>query len=443
MTRQIVIIGGGPAGIEAARTAARAGANVTLISEGPVGGRAGWHSLLPSKVWLAAADSVGSMAESPYEFAGKAEASTVVAQIQAVKMQWNEQQADSLAALGVQTLTGVASFKSAQQVVVRDGEGQVVARCQGDAVIVAAGSVPIFPPQLKPDGRWVLAPRFAGELDALPGSMVVIGAGATGCEFVYLFNRLGVDVTWIVDAYGVLPAFDVDAGRLLAEVMETRGVNMARDQLAERIEAQAGGVTVITDQQRQFQADQAFVAIGRRPDLSRLDLEAIGLPVEAGTAPPVNGFGQTDLPGLYLVGDAAGAPMVANRAMAQARVAALHAAGSNPMPFLPETAIHAIYTEPQVAQVGTLTGDHVETITVPFDSVLKTHLLPEQEGFIKLAFTQDRCVVGGVAVGPHAAEVLAPVALAVQMDASLNDLAALYPAHPTLSELAFVAARQV
>ncbi len=445
MTRKIIIIGGGPAGIEAAKAAAKAGSRVTLISEGPVGGRAGWHSLLPSKVWLTAADTAGLLAESPTmpRESGRPSASAIVTQIQAVKESWNSQQAEALKSLGIEIINGMASFEAANRVLVKTEAGDEVAHVQGDSVIVATGSAPFFPPKLKPDGKRVLAPRFASKLDPLPKSVVVIGAGATGCEFTYLFNRLEVDVTWVVDPYGILPAFAPSAGQLLGQILENRGVKTVRDQFADKIEQTGAGVEVVTSTRERYQAETAFVAIGRKPDLTRLDLEAAGLPVEVGQSPPVDDFGRTAVPGLYLVGDAAGAPMVANRAMAQARIAGLHAAGAGPAPFRPDTVIAAIYTEPQVAQVGAVAGEGIETVEIPFDAALKTHLLPEPEGLVQLAYNHEQRVVGGLAIGPHAADVLAPIALAIQLAASVDDLASLYGGHPTVSELAFMAARAV
>ncbi len=444
MSKPIIVIGGGPAGIEAARAAASAGGQVILVSEGPVGGRAGWHSLLPSKVWLTAADTAGLGAELPTLVQGgkgQSDSGAIVAEIQAVKERWNTQQEQQLKSLGVEIVNGLGSFEAANQVVVKDDKEQVVSRLQGETVIVATGSAPIFPPNLRPDGERVLAPRFASKLDPLPESVVVIGAGATGCEFTYLFNRLGVKVTWIVDPYGVLPVFAPEAGQLLAEVLVKREVQMVRDQFAERIEPTAAGVTVVTSAGESYSAEMAFVAIGRRPDLNRLNLKAAGLTLEAGQAPPVDQFCRTSIPGLYAVGDAAGPPMVANRAMAQARVAGLHAAGVTPPPFRSETVIAAIYTEPQVAQVGTVAGEDIAKAQVPFNAALKTHLLPEQEGFLSLAYDSNRRVVGGVTVGAYAADLLAPVALAIQLEAELADLASLYGAHPTMSELVFMAAR--
>ena len=114
MTKRIVVVGGGPAGIEAAKAAAKAGSQVTLVSEGPVGGRAGWHSLLPSKVWLAAADTAGLVRESSTLTGnGRPDSAAIVAEIQAVKESWNGRQLQALKSLGVEIVKGVAVFEAA------------------------------------------------------------------------------------------------------------------------------------------------------------------------------------------------------------------------------------------------------------------------------------------------------------------------------------------
>jgi dihydrolipoamide dehydrogenase len=135
--------------------------------------------------------------------------------------------------------------------------------------------------------------------------------------------------------------------------------------------------------------------------------------------------------------------MVANRAMAMARVAGLHAVGAEVTPFNPDAVVAAIYSEPQVAQVGLVRSDNdtIQTKRIPFSSVLKSHLINEMEGFVELAYDSAGKVTGGLAVGAHAADVLAPVALAIQLGATLNDLAGIYTAHPSISELVFAAAR--
>ncbi|MCB8976698.1 MAG: NAD(P)/FAD-dependent oxidoreductase [Ardenticatenaceae bacterium] len=444
MSKQIIIIGGGPAGIEAAKAAAKAGSRVTLVSEGPVGGRSGWHSLLPSKVWLSAADTAGLLAESPFSSSPQtATPDEILPHLQQLKQQWNGRMAEELTNLGVAIVNGVAVFTSANSVVVNDGDGQPVTTLTGDAIIVATGSVPFFPPNLKPNGKTVIAPRFFSGLKSLPSSMIVIGAGATGVEAVYLFNRLGLAVTWIVDQFGVLPDYPAAAGELIAEILVQRGVKLVQGTLADHFEEAGDGIAVVLADGRRYEAGLAFVAIGRFSDLSRLNIAAAGLTLADRQYPAVDAFCQTDVPGIYVVGDAAGPPMVANRAMAMARVAGLHAAGAGPAPYQPQTVVAAVYSEPQVAQVGVTTASDgsIQTSRVAFSAAMKAHLLGETEGFVELAYDDERKIVGGTAVGPHAGDVLAPVALAIQVGATLDDLAAIFAAHPTVSELAFAAAR--
>ncbi len=445
MTR-IVVIGGGPAGIEAALTAAQAGCQVTLVSDAPIGGRAGWHSLLPSKVWLTAADTLGLLqgAASLGLHAGGARVDTAVLleRIQSVKSAWNSQLAAQLDELGVATLSGTAVFAGPDSVSVRDQSGELVQMIEADVFIVTSGSVPTFPPGLKPDGKRVLAPRFASHLADLPERVVVIGAGPTGCEFAYLFNRIGVDVTWVVDPFGVLPQFHADAGRFLGQALARRGVQRV-DGLAQQIERADDGVTVVLTDGTALTAGMAFVAIGRAPDWSRLDLAAAGVALPGGR-PLLDGYGRAASNArVYFAGDADGGWMIANKALAQARVAGLHAAGRPTAPYNPAETVLATYSEPQVAQVGAVDdGPDVVRQRVSYGAALKAHLLPEADGYVELFVGQgDGRVRGGVAVGPHAADVLAPLALGLRLGVTVDDLAAVYAAHPTLSELVFTAAR--
>lgn len=450
MPKQIIIIGGGPAGIEAALTAARAGAEVTLISETPIGGRAGWASLVPSKVWLHVADTYGVINQAAslgiaLDGEPRPDPQAVIARINQVTKQWNGRLAGQLKEAGVTIVTGIAALASPTSVSVEvNGESTELA---ADVIIVAAGSVPVFPPGMRPDGRHVLAPRFASKLDPLPTSVVVVGAGATGTEFAYLFNRLGLKVTWIVNEKGVLPMFAPGAGDLVAEIMAGRGVELVAGQTASSVDVDETGVSVTLVDGSSRRADMAFLAVGRRADVSRLNLEAADLAPGPKGELLVDDYGRTSTPTVYAVGDVSGAPMLANQATAQARVAA-HAAvhhdtGVPSPPYRPETVIHAVFSEPQVSQVGVFGGDAMR-VRLPFSASLKTHLLDETEGYLELHYNeQTHRVQGAVAVGAHAADAVAPVAMAIQMGATVGDLAGPSGAYPTISELAFLAAQQI
>ena len=447
MSKQIIVIGGGPAGVEAALTAARAGAGVTLVSETPIGGRAGWASLVPSKVWLHAADTFGIIQAAgivgiALDGAAKPDAQAVVARIRQVAKGWNGQLAEQLKQAGVTVLTGVAALASPTSVSI-EANGETT-ELTADAIIVAAGSVPVFPPAMRPDGKRVLAPRFASKLDTLPASVVVVGAGATGVEFAYLFNRLGVRVTWIVSEKGVLPMFAEGAGDFVAQVLAKRGINVVGGQRATAVDADDDGVTVTLVDGTTHRADMAFLAVGRTADVSRLNVEAAGLAPGTKGELAIDEYGRSAVPTIYAAGDVTGLPMLANQATAQARVAASHAAGaSTAHAYRPETVIHAVFSEPQVAQVGRF-DEESGSAKLAYDAGLKAHLLADAEGYIELHYDQtSRLIQGGVAVGPHAVDAVAPIAMAIRMGASVEDLAGPSGGYPSVSELAFAVAQQI
>jgi len=418
MDKSLIVIGAGPAGIEAALTAARCGAQVTLTHEGPLGGRSTHSSLVPSKVWLGEAQP------------GIAPAA-VLARMDAVKDSWVGAQTRLLEEAGVGCVRGRARITGAGRAEVAGRGGTLTA----DAIILASGSEPIFTPALKPDGKRVIAPRLLTRLDWLPQHAVVIGGGPTGCEMAYLFNRLGVAVTWLPGRPGLLAGFARDAARGLAASLAERGVQMVADVDAVAIERREVGATVIADSGARFECELVFVATGRGADLAEQGLESLGLNLP----PAVDGYGRAKA-GLYLVGDAAGGPFLANRALAQARIAARHALGLPTPAYRPDTVVHAVYTQPEVAQVGRIEDAGLQRLEVPLDIVLKPHLQHPGGQFVP-AWDADKHVTGGGVLGPHAADALAPVAAAIAAGATLADLAQVWPANPTVGEIAPMAAR--
>ena len=368
----------------------------------------------------------------------------VLGRVQAIAQASSQAQVDELNALGVCLVQGTASFETAQHIAVRDAEGEAWTGLEGDAVILATGSNPVFLPMLKPDGKRIIAPRHVVGLSAVPDEVIVVGSGATGSETTYLFNRLGRRVTWIVGRHGVLPSFAGGAGAALADILARRGVTLVQGQRAEQAVVDGDGVTVTTTDGATYRAGLVFLAIGRRPDLAPLGLDRVGLQPNAAGALVTDALGRTAVPPIYAVGDTTGAPMLANKAAAQAFVAGRHAAGAEVRPFEPETVVYAIYTDPQVAQVGALNNGEgrLAHARLPYAAALKARIVHADEGFVEVAYDPGtRRLAGAVAVGRYAADVLAPVALALHLKATLDDLAYVWGGHPTLSELVFMAAR--
>jgi dihydrolipoamide dehydrogenase len=440
--KHILVIGGGPAGVQAALAASGAGRSVTLVSEGPPGGRAAWQTLLPSKMFLEA----GTFAA---QGTTKVDLSEMRARYERVAGAWQRQIVESLEQAGVQLVLGTASFLSPHEVQIAPPEGGYADPMSADVIIIAAGAVPFVPPGLLPDGERIFSPHTVWDMKTLPEDMVVIGAGGPATEYVDAFSRLGVRITWITGPVAVLSAFPPEVGRMISGVMERRGVLIISGMLARQIEHTADGVRVLTSGSGVHEAQAAFVAIGLRPDFERLNLAAAGLKAGSSGGLAADPYGRTAAAHIYLAGDAA-SPLAANIASAQGRLVGWHAAGLEVAPMQIDTGIYAIYTDPQVAMVGRMTdrGQALQKVRVPFDICLRAHLcLPERSGdeggFIEVAYTANapRRITGALAVCPEAAEILAPLAVAIRAGMTVEELAGVIPGHPTYSELAILAVR--
>jgi len=444
--KRILVIGGGPAGVQAALAASGPGRSVILVSETPPGGRAAWQTLLPSKFWLNA--GTGSTRAAPGS-RRPADLGGLRAAYERAAGAWQRQLLDELERAGVELQLGAASFLSSHEIQVLPPEGGYPDQLSADKVIIATGAVPFLPPGLEPGGERILAPHMIWRLAALPDSMVVIGAGGPATEYVDAFSRLGIKITWITGPVGVLSAFPPDAGRIIRQIMESRGVRVYSGLMARQIEPGPEGVRVHTSDGAIHEAELAFVAIGLRPDLSRLNLAAAGLRPGSSGGLATDPYGRTSASHIYLAGDAA-SPLSANISIAQGRLAGWHAAGLPVEPLNLEHTVMAIYTDPQVAMVGRMSDrtEQLQRVRVPFTSLLRAHLLPGagqsvMSSFLEVAYTSQRRITGALAVCPEAAEILTPLAVAVRAGLTLDTLASVYPAHPTFSELSILAARMV
>ncbi|MDQ3036299.1 MAG: FAD-dependent oxidoreductase, partial [Myxococcota bacterium] len=284
-TREVVVIGGGPAGVAAAIESARHGAGVTMVAEDPIGGRSTHASLVPSKVLLHQVSERKTRNVSGLVDAG--DVAHVVSEMERIVTQQAQRMSARLEDAGVAVVRGLARFVAPDAIeITRDGKE--TRRERFDAAVIAVGSVPVFPPGLfgdapRPDGELVLAPRHLRSLRELPASMLVIGGGATGAEAVHAFVGLGVEVTWLLDELGILPGFDRELADSLGDVLMERGVKLVHGKQVTKVVRAGERVQATLDGGRTYAAERAFVAIGRRADTARLGLEAIGVATDART----------------------------------------------------------------------------------------------------------------------------------------------------------------
>lgn len=440
---KLVVVGGGPAGVAAAVEAARLGLQVTLVTSEAPGGRANWHSLLPSKVFLHAAEQYAA-AKNMTEKGRSAEPAPpaiqeIKSRIERISRGWHAHLAAELQAQQVQVISGKATFSKGRSVEVQADDGSTT-RLSYDKAILATGSVPIFIPQLKPDGQVILAPRFAAALKRWPEHIVIIGAGATGSEYAYLYAQMGSQVTWITDMPEILPRFDPDITAGLESALLEMGITIMKDSPVTGVLADMGGVVVTIRGGRAIAASHAFIAIGRRADLDGLNLEAVGIEF-ARQGVQVNGYGQTSNPDIYAVGDAAGIPYTANKGLLQAYTAARHLAGQAIESLRYDLLIEAVFTSPALAQVGLnqkaaqAQGVPVRVFNMHDKNLLISHIHEGMGGNIRILTDHEGKIMGGAAVGHSAPDRMALVATAMRAGMQVDELSGLFPAYPTESEL--------
>jgi len=449
---KLVVIGGGPAGVTAAVEAARTGAGVTLVTESPIGGRATHASFVPSKVLLHAAEARRLRGDET--LAKPADLAAIAAETESIVKARADRMKNALAEAGVRIAEGVARFTSATSV-------EVGARALPfDKAIVAAGSEPRFPTGFfgavdKPDGHHVLAPRHVRRLIDLPKSILVIGGGATGAEHAHAFRSLGVEVTWLLDELGILPRFDREVADSLGDVLMERGVKIVHGKrVLSVVHDPKQGALASLDGGRTYAAERAFVALGRRADTARLGLSELGIHLHADGTIPTDGFGQTSLESIYAVGDATEGAQSAPRAEATGWTAARHATEQKVEALQPSTFVEAVYTTPEIARVGLspreamARGGEVDLRTHDFggSSLRATFdgsgIDPHARGMLRVVCEPDGGkLLGATAIGPHAAEVLGPIAIAMRLGANARDLAHVFLASPTYGEIATAALR--
>lgn len=340
---------------------------------------------------------------------------------------------EQLAHAGIEVIVGAARFKSRNVILIRlqDGEEKEIIT---DKVIIASGSVPIFPQNLKPDADRIIAPRLLGKMREIPASIIVIGGGVTGSEMIYLFNQLGTNVTAVTDVPTLLPRADAKVSEALEMALKSRGVIFHKNKRAASAENLGDHVKVTLEDGTELVADMAFVAIGRRPDVDGLHLANIELSTQSGIA--VDAQCRTTIDGLFAAGDVTGAPMTANRAMAMARIAARNALSDHQQSYNENLTVEAVYTDPEVAQVGDASGVNAEIYAADFETNLKANIANSKNGFIKLfVHEHDHRIVGASAIGSHVSDILFSVAVAIASDMTLADFQQVVPANPTLSEV--------
>lgn len=444
----LVVIGGGPAGYAAALYAGGAGLTVGLVERDRIGGTCLHRGCIPAKELLETAAVHRTVSEAA-EFGVITSAPTLDFSVTQARKQ---RIIDGLTA-GVEGLlkrrkakvfNGTGSLGANRHVTVTSPDGDV-STISGDAVLLAAGSVPRTIPGFEVGGRIMTSDELL-EMPAIPASAVVIGGGAIGCEFASMMSDLGSKVTILEAAKQIVPGVDTDIGKALARSFNKRGIDVLTGVQVTGHSAHATGTTVHIEGAEDLDVEAVVVSIGRRPFADHLGLEGAGVAVDQRGFVEVNDLCQTNTEGVYALGDLIATPQLAHVGFAEAMMVVKDILGEDPSPIDYGKVPWAIYCHPEVAFAGMTeqeardAGFDVAVAKHRFTGNSRAMIVNETDGMVKIIAERDADgkagrILGVHMMGPWVTEQLGQGYLAVNWEATVEEVASFIQPHPTLSEL--------
>ena len=438
---KVTIIGGGVGGYPAAIKAARMGAEVTLIEKDRLGGTCLNRGCIPTKALLHAGEVVHTIQEAgtfgikcnDYQVDFKA----VMKRKSSVVNQLRQGVEGLLKAKKIRIIQGTAELRDTETVQIREtGE-----KLKSDRILIASGSRPGRISFTGSNGPDVLDSDQVLALKNLPESVVIIGGGVIGVEFAQIFHRLGARVTIIELMDTLVPGTDKEIAQSLEKSIVDSGIDVMTQASVQKISRNKGTCTVhcmLGDQKKTATGKKVILAVGRRPELTDLGAERIGLALENGSL-VVNDRMETNIPHIYAAGDVTGGIMLAHVATAESECAVTNALGE-------ESRIHykaipsCIYTAPEVASVG-LTEEaarerfDIEVGRFPLYGCGKALVINQTQGMVKIISEKKYGEVLGVhIIGPRATDLIAEAVLGMSMEMTVEELAHAVHPHPTVSE---------
>ncbi|VWD55611.1 dihydrolipoyl dehydrogenase [Burkholderia contaminans] len=440
----LLVIGGGPGGYVAAIRAGQLGIPTVLVERDRLGGTCLNIGCIPSKALIHVADAFEQARGHAGEGALGIRVRTPEIDI-AKSVAWKDGIVDRLT-------RGVGALLKKNGVRVLHGDAQVVdgktvdvvvgghtTRISCEHLLLATGSEPVALPSM-PFGGHVVSSTEALSPETLPKRLVVVGAGYIGLELGIVYRKLGVDVSVVEAAERVLPAYDAELARPVADSLARLGVRLLLGHKVLGL-AEHGAVRVqaADGAEQTLQADRVLVAVGRRPRVDGFGLESLPLD-RNGRALWIDDECRTSMRNVWAIGDVAGEPMLAHRAMAQGEMVAELIAGKR-RKFVPASIPAVCFTDPEIVTAGWSPDDaraaDVDCVSAsfPFAANGRAMTLQATDGFVRVVARRDtHLIVGWQAVGRGVSELAAAFSQSLEMGARLEDIGGTIHAHPTLGE---------
>ena len=441
---RLAVLGAGPGGYVAAIRAAQAGADVTVIEDDEVGGTCLTRGCIPTKALVTSAVMLAKVRRAEeYGIEIRGEVIPNAAKIFGRK--------DTI----VHTLaTGIRNLFKARRIVLREGRGRFVSPQEilvtakdgsqdtvaFDRAIIATGSRPLQMAVFPFDGKRIISSDDAVNLNAIPKSLIIIGAGYIGCEYASIFRDLGSEVTILEKLPGALSSEDTEIAEILEREFKKKKITLHTGVVVDKVVVNDDGVLITLRGGKELSAEKTLVSVGREFNSSGIGIEEIGITKGVCGEIMVNDKMETNIAGIYAVGDVTGIMLLAHVASRQGCVAVNNAMGGDDhidYRVVPS----ALFTSPEIASVGLREqqakdkGIKVKIGRFPFRVLGKAQAIGEIEGVIKiLSDSVSDMVLGVHIIGPHASDLIHEAALAIRNGLTSRDIAETIHAHPTLSE---------
>jgi NAD(P)H dehydrogenase (quinone) len=448
VSQRIVILGGGPAGYEAALVAAELGAEVTIVADEGLGGNSVLWDSVPSKALIVAAEAMGWVhiaddlgVHLPDGRVDRAivDFPKVAANVLELGANQSGDIEGKVARSGVTVLRGRGRLAGSHRVDVVTGDG-AERSLDADFVLLATGSSARVLPFFEPDGERILTGQQVYGLTEVPDHLIVVGSGATGAEFANAFRRFGSEVTLVSSRELILPTEDPDAAQVIEDVFERRGMTILRQSRAVSCERRGDEVVVGLKDGGEVVGSHVLFTVGQVPAAGDLGLENVGVETNDWGGIDVDTVGRTSCRWIYAAGDVTGRVMLASVAAMQGRTAMWHALGQAVQPIRWDAVASTIFTDPEVATVGLSSeeaaesGIPVETARLDFRGNPRAKMTRGTDGFVKVhAQVGSGTVVGGVVVSMRASDLIQPLAVAVQNRLSVAQVAQTITVYPSMA----------
>ena len=451
----VVIIGGGPGGYEAALVAAQLGAQVTLIDASGIGGSAVLTDCVPSKALIATAEVVTMASESGdlgVRINGQAPVPGVVhidmalvnGRVKRLAAAQSQDIEQSLRTAGVTLIHGRARLVARNRVSVNGDE------IDADVILLATGARPRIVSGAEPDGERILTWEQIYDLPELPSKLIVVGSGVTGAELASAYNALGSEVVLVSSRDRVLPGEDADAASVLEDVFRRRGMQVLSNARADSVTRTDDGVRVVLQSGEVLEGSHALMAVGSVPNSVDLGLEEVGVRCDPAGFIATDRVSRTSVQGIYAAGDCTGVLMLASTAAMQGRIAMRHAIGDAVVPLDLKGVCANVFTDPEIATVGWSQSDvdagliDATSVHLPLATNARAKMVGLEDGFVKLFCRPGTgIVIGGVVVAPKASELIYPIAIAVDQQLSVDQIANSFTVYPSMTGSIAEAARRL